>query len=45
MTSAVYAKKKPKAVPPPAIPQMTEDQKDLHAVNRLTFGARLGDLD
>jgi len=45
LSSAVYAKKKPKVVPPPAIPQMTEDQKTLHALNRLTFGARPGDLD
>src|SRR5579863_9937322 len=45
VTSAVYAKKKPKPIPPPAVPQMTEEQKALHALNRLTFGARQGDLD
>ena len=43
--SAVYAKKKPKVVPPPAVPQMTDEQKTLHALNRLTFGARPGDVD
>jgi uncharacterized protein (DUF1800 family) len=43
--SALYAKKKPKPVVPPPVPQMTADQKALHALNRLTFGARPGDLD
>jgi uncharacterized protein (DUF1800 family) len=43
--SALYAKKKPKPVVRPAVPQMTEDQKSLHALNRLTFGARAGDLE
>lgn len=43
--TALYGKKKPKVVPPPAIPQMTDDQKALHALNRLTFGARPGDLE
>jgi len=45
VTSGVYGKKKPKALPTPAIPQMTDDQKALHALNRLTFGARPGDLE
>jgi uncharacterized protein (DUF1800 family) len=46
--SALYAKKKPKPAPAPAapaVPQMTDDQKALHALNRLTFGARPGDLE
>jgi uncharacterized protein (DUF1800 family) len=43
--SALYAQKKPKPAKTPAIPQMTEDRKALHALNRLTFGARPGDLD
>jgi hypothetical protein len=43
VSSALYAKKKPKAPPVPAIAQMTEDQKILHALNRLTFGPR--DID
>jgi len=38
-----FAAKKPK--PSPKIPQMTEDQKALHALNRLTFGPRPGDLE
>jgi uncharacterized protein (DUF1800 family) len=37
------AKKKPAKAAPPA--QMTGEQKALHALNRLTFGARPGDLD
>ncbi len=47
--SALYAKKKTKpesaAAVSPVTAQMTEDQKALHALNRLTFGARPGDLD
>ena len=43
VSSALYAKKKPKTPPVPAIPQMTEDQKILHVLNRLTFGPR--DID
>jgi uncharacterized protein (DUF1800 family) len=41
------AKKKPHSSPAsaPAVPQMTADQKAIHALNRLTFGARPGDLD
>ena len=34
-----------KSKPAPEIPPMTEDQKALHALNRLTFGARPGDLE
>ncbi len=40
--SALSQKKK---ATPPSIPQMTDEQKALHALNRLTFGARPGDLD
>ena len=45
-----FAAKKPKPAPAatlaaPKIPQMTDDQKALHALNRLTFGPRPGDLD
>ncbi len=49
--SALFAQKKTKpaaqraAAATPATPQMTDDQKALHALNRLTFGARPGDLD
>ncbi len=45
VSTALYAKKKPKAPPVPAIPQMTDDQKILHALNRLTFGPRDTDVD
>jgi len=41
---AIFAKKKPQ-VAAPAIPQMTADQKALHALNRLTFGPRPGDVE
>jgi len=34
-----------KAAPAQTIPQMTDDQKVLHALNRLTFGARPGDVE
>jgi uncharacterized protein (DUF1800 family) len=46
LSSGLYAKKKapPKTAEPP-IPQMTADQKALHALNRLTFGPRPGDLE
>jgi hypothetical protein len=44
VSTALYAKKKPKAPPVPAIPQMAEDQKILHALNRLTFGPRDTDV-
>ncbi len=48
-----FAAKKPKPAPAakPAtlaaakIPQMTDDQKAIHALNRLTFGPRPGDLE
>jgi uncharacterized protein (DUF1800 family) len=45
LASGLYAKKKaaPRAEPQSA--QLTGDQKILHALNRLTFGARPGDLD
>jgi uncharacterized protein (DUF1800 family) len=46
-SSGIYAKKKapgPLASQMP-MPQMTADQKVLHALNRLTFGPRPGDLD
>ncbi|HWE51198.1 MAG TPA: DUF1800 domain-containing protein [Bryobacteraceae bacterium] len=39
----IFAKKKPPATP--AIPQMTAGQKALHALNRLTFGPRPGDVE
>jgi len=45
VSAGLYGKKKPKAAPAPVIPQMTQEQKILHALNRLTFGARIGDLD
>jgi uncharacterized protein (DUF1800 family) len=45
-SSGLYAKKKaqPRTAEPP-VPQMTADQKTLHALNRLTFGPRAGDPD
>lgn len=46
VSTALYAKKKlPKPPAAPAIPQMTDDQKVLHALNRLTFGPRDTDVD
>src|SRR5665213_1969806 len=45
ISTALYAKKKPLKPVAPAIPQMTEDQKILHALNRLTFGARPSDVE
>src|SRR5579864_7810138 len=41
------AKKKPGPVKPkaPPEPKLTEQQKALHVLNRLTFGARPGDVD
>ena len=46
-SSTLFAKKRPHATPEPAVvaPQMTADEKAIHALNRLTFGARPGDLD
>jgi uncharacterized protein (DUF1800 family) len=43
LAGAAYSQKK--KVAPPVVPQMTDEQKALHALNRLTFGARPGDLD
>ena len=34
-----------KTVAPAAVPQMTSDEKALHALNRLAFGPRPGDLE
>jgi uncharacterized protein (DUF1800 family) len=50
MLATGFAAKKPKpaaatALSAPKIPQMTDDQKALHALNRLTFGPRPGDLE
>ena len=50
MMATGFAAKKPKpasakTLSAPKIPQMTEDQKALHALNRLTFGPRPGDLE
>src|SRR5580692_8785465 len=50
MMATGFAAKKPKSAPAatlaaPKIPQMTDDQKALHALNRLTFGPRPGDLE
>src|SRR5271165_425289 len=50
MMATGFAAKKPKQTPAatlaaPKIPQMTDDQKALHALNRLTFGPRPGDLE
>jgi uncharacterized protein (DUF1800 family) len=43
---AVYAKKKkPAGTVAPAAPRITPDQQILHAINRLTFGARPGDVE
>ncbi|HEY3836222.1 MAG TPA: DUF1800 domain-containing protein [Bryobacteraceae bacterium] len=45
-TLTVYAKKAKTPAPvPPAIPQMTSDQKILYALNRLAFGPRPGDVE
>jgi uncharacterized protein (DUF1800 family) len=44
-SSGLYAKKKPQPPsPPPAVPLMTADQQALHALNRLAFGPRPGDV-
>jgi uncharacterized protein (DUF1800 family) len=50
MMATGFAAKKPKSTPAatlsaPKIPQMTDDQKALHALNRLTFGPMPGDLE
>ena len=47
-STGLYGKKKPKAVPPapaPAPASMTSEQKTLHALNRLAFGARPGSVE
>ncbi len=42
----VYGKKSKTTIPePPAIPQMTGDQKVLYALNRLAYGPRPGDVE
>ena len=42
----VYGKKSKTPAPePPAIPQMTADQKVLYALNRLAYGPRPGDVE
>lgn len=43
--SLAFAARKPHAAVHPAVPQMTAEQKAIHALNRLTFGARPGDLN
>jgi uncharacterized protein (DUF1800 family) len=50
LSSGLLAKKKPHSPAEPVVsrttaPQMTADQKALHALNRLTFGPRPGDLE
>ncbi len=45
ISSGLYAKKKTLPAPVSAIPQMTPDQKVIHALNRLTFGARQEDFE
>jgi uncharacterized protein (DUF1800 family) len=45
ISSGLYAKKKTPPAPVPAISQMTPDEKIIHALNRLTFGARQEDFE
>lgn len=47
LSSVLLAKKKPHSpsAPAPTVSQMTVDQKAIHALNRLTFGPRPGDLE
>ena len=48
LSSAMFAAKKPRTNAPAPAPnpaQMTAEQKTLHALNRLTFGPRPGDLE
>ena len=45
LSSGLLAKKKAHSPAEPVRPQMTADQKVLHALNRLTFGTRPGDLE
>jgi uncharacterized protein (DUF1800 family) len=42
LAAGLYAKKKK---PEPVMPQMSGDQKVIHALNRLTFGPRPGDVE
>jgi len=44
-SAGLYAKKKAPLKAPAQMPEMTGDRKVLHALNRLTFGARPGDLE
>jgi uncharacterized protein (DUF1800 family) len=45
LSPGLYGKKKPKVIVAPPTPQMAPDQKILHALNRLTFGPRPGDIE
>lgn len=45
LCASVLAAKKSPRPQPPTIPQMTAEQLAIHALNRLTFGARAEDLD
>ena len=42
---ALSVKKKPATPEPAAIPQMSDDQRILHALNRLAYGPRPGDVE
>ena len=42
---ALSVKKKPVTPEPAAIPQMSDDQRILHALNRLAYGPRPGDVE
>jgi uncharacterized protein (DUF1800 family) len=44
-SSTIYGRKKSGSDSAPAAPQLTGDLKAIHALNRLTFGARSQDLD
>lgn len=45
LSSALLAKKKPAKTSLPSVPQMSQDQKILHVLNRLTFGPRPADVE
>jgi uncharacterized protein (DUF1800 family) len=45
LSSVLAAAKKPRVNAAPAPLQMTAEQKTLHALNRLTFGPRAGDVE
>jgi uncharacterized protein (DUF1800 family) len=45
LSSGLYAKKKHSQQSAPAAAEMTGDRKTLHALNRLTFGPRPGDME